>query len=286
MRIRRTPSVLALACVLVCSACGADSSSPSAATAATTGGSVAAPADAETAETAAPDTAADDTVASDTATPDTETAETEASTTLSDAPLDPLDDLDEDGSRDETCGTVDLGGGLVVNTLCNTALVPTPEDGVIPTAQSLLLLPAPTRWEDLADVDATIRVSTAPDGHRVVIYVLGSDTLFDSGRSAVRSTAQPPLAAIVASIGSRFPDAPIVVRGAADSVGSAASNQTLSEQRAAAVAAALTGLGIDSARITSIGLGSSVPVAEETAADGSVSEIGRQVNRRVEIVVG
>ena len=46
--------------------------------------------------------------------------------------LDELDDLDEDGSFDERCGTADLGGGLVVQTLCNTALVPTPEGGVLP----------------------------------------------------------------------------------------------------------------------------------------------------------
>jgi outer membrane protein OmpA-like peptidoglycan-associated protein len=191
-----------------------------------------------------------------------------------------LDDLDEDGEIDERCATIDLGAGLVVETLCNTDLVPTPEVGVVPTAGSLLLLPSPARWDDLADVDATIRTATTVDGRRVVIYVLGSDTLFDSGSSTLRSTATPPLTAIVASVATRFPDAPISVRGAADSVGEPAANQTLSEQRAAAVAATLTGLGIDPARVSSIGLGEDVPAAEET------SDLGRQVNRRVEIVVG
>ena len=202
------------------------------------------------------------------------------------AVLDELDDLDEDGTFDERCGTADLGGGLVVETLCNTALVPTPEDGVQPLPGSLLLLPTPARWEDLADVDAVVKVATRPDGSRVVIYVLGSDTLFDSGSAAVRSTAQPPLAAVVASIAARFPGQPISVRGAADSVGEPAANQALSEQRAAAVAAQLTALGLPADGITSVGLGELVPVAAETNPDGSVSEIGRQVNRRVEIVVG
>ena len=199
---------------------------------------------------------------------------------------DPLDDLDEDGTRDERCGTVDLGGGLVVETLCNTELVPAPENGVVATAGSLLLLPSPTRWDDLADVDATIRTATTPDGHRVVIYVLGSDTLFDTGSADVRATATPPLAAIAASITTRFPDAPIAVRGAADSVGEPAANQVLSERRATAVAGALATLGIDPARLTAEGLGEDHPVAEEQLPDGSVSDIGRQVNRRVEIVVG
>ncbi len=202
------------------------------------------------------------------------------------AELTELDDLDEDGSFDERCGTTDLGGGLVVETLCNTALTPMPEGGVLPLPGSLLTLPTPSRWDDLANVDATVKVTTRPDGSRVVIYVLGSDTLFDSGSASVRSTAQPPLAAIVASIATRFPGAPISVRGAADSVGEPAANQTLSQQRAAAVAQQLIALGLPATGITSIGLGEDVPVASEANADGSVSEIGRQVNRRVEIVVG
>lgn len=222
------------------------------------------------------------------ASPDTSTApsDTNAAPDTAAAVLGELDDLDEDGSPDERCGTADLGGGLIVEPLCNTALIPTPEEGVAPLPNSLLTLPSPTRWDDLADVDAVIKVATRADGSHVVIYVLGSDTLFDSGSATVRSTAQPPLAAIVASISARFPGQPISVRGAADSVGEPAANQSLSEQRAAAVAAELAALGLPADAITSLGLGEGVPVANETNPDGSISEIGRQVNRRVEIVVG
>lgn len=215
-----------------------------------------------------------------TAEPDATVAETAPAT------LDELDDLDEDGAFDERCGTADLGGGLVVQTLCSAELVPAPEGGVTPLPNSLLTLPTPLRWDDLADVDAVLKVATRPDGSRVAIYVLGSDTLFDSGSAAVRTTAQPPLAAIVASIAARFPGKAISVRGAADSVGDTAANQSLSEQRAAAIAAQLIALGVPAATVTSLGLGETVPVAAETNPDGSVSEIGRQVNRRVEIVVG
>lgn len=232
--------------------------------------------------TAAPDTTV---AAPDTSAVAPDTTETAAPDTAP-AVLGELDDLDEDGSADERCGTADLGGGLIVEPLCNTALIPTPEEGVAPLPNSLLTLPSPTRWEDLADVDAVVKVATRADGSHVVIYVLGSDTLFDSGSATVRSTAQPPLAAIVASISARFPGQPISVRGAADSVGEPAANQSLSEQRAAAVAAQLAALGLPADSITSLGLGEAVPVANETNPDGSVSEIGRQVNRRVEIVVG
>jgi outer membrane protein OmpA-like peptidoglycan-associated protein len=266
---------MAVALVAFTAACsdGGGSAEPTAAPEVTTEATMPAP---DTTAPATPNTAAPDTATPDTAAPETTAA----------GPLGELDDLDEDGAADERCGTADLGGGLIVEPLCNTALVPTPEEGVLPLPNSLLTLPSPTRWDDLADVDATIKVATRPDGTHVVIYVLGSDTLFDSGSATVRSTAQPPLAAIVASINARFPGMPISVRGAADSVGEPAANQTLSEQRAAAVAAELATLGLSAALITSLGLGETVPVAAEINPDGSVSEVGRQVNRRVEIVVG
>ncbi len=200
------------------------------------------------------------------------------------APSDPLDDLDQDGAVDEKCGTADLGGGLIVNTLCNEFLVPTPENGVTPTAQSVLNIPSPG-WPDLDNVDANVKVATTTDGRRVAIYILGSDALFDSGKDRLRTTSEPPLAAVVASIQQRFPGGTIVVRGAADSVGDAAANQSLSERRAASVRDKLVALGLDAATITSLGLGASVPAAEEANPDGTVSDIGRQVNRRVEIAV-
>lgn len=295
----RSLTVAATATVVVSSllfaACSGDDPATSAPTAAAAAATVTGPAATEPAVTEPAATEAPATEPAGTEVADSEVADTVPDTVAATDPptadtapldpLDPLDDLDEDGTRDATCGTVDLGAGLVVSTLCDTSLVPTPEEGVVPTAGSLLLLPAPTRWDDLADVDATVRVAGTPDGGRVVIYVLGSDTLFDSGSATVRSTATPPLDAIVASIGTRFPDATIEVRGAADSVGEPAANQALSEQRAASVAAELTARGVPGDRVTSIGLGELVPVAEETTPDGGVSDIGRQVNRRVEIVV-
>lgn len=241
-----------------------------------------------TAETAdsSTSTSEESTAATEPAAPETIPAADSVPASEAAASLNPLDDLDEDGEADALCGTADLGGGLIVQPLCDTSLQPSPEDGVRPTVGSLLLLPAPPRWTDLADVDATVRVARTVDGRRVAIYVLGSDTLFDSGSASIRSTAQPPLTAIIASITDRYPQAPIEVRGAADSVGSREANQQLSEQRARAVADTLAALGLDAGRITSRGLGADAPVAEETSDDGSVSELGRQVNRRVEIVVG
>lgn len=70
----------------------------------------------------------------------------------------------------------------------------------------------------------------------------------------------------------------LTIEGHTDASGSAAHNQTLSEQRAAAVKAYLVGKGIDAARLNTAGFGASRPVA------ANASELGRAQNRRVELV--
>ena len=75
------------------------------------------------------------------------------------------------------------------------------------------------------------------------------------------------------------PTRTVLVEGFTDSTGSAAHNQELSERRAAAVAAALTGMSIARARVAMRGYGQSYPVA------GNDSAGNRQLNRRVEIVL-
>jgi len=71
----------------------------------------------------------------------------------------------------------------------------------------------------------------------------------------------------------------IAIEGFTDSIGSPDSNQRLSERRAQAVKDALTGRGIESRRIDARGFGPSFPVAS------NATETGRQLNRRVEIVI-
>jgi outer membrane protein OmpA-like peptidoglycan-associated protein len=68
------------------------------------------------------------------------------------------------------------------------------------------------------------------------------------------------------------------VEGHTDNTGGKALNQTLSAQRAASVAAWLSGHGIDKARLTTQGFGDTKPVADNGA------EEGRARNRRVELV--
>ena len=68
------------------------------------------------------------------------------------------------------------------------------------------------------------------------------------------------------------------VEGYADNIGQAAANQALSDRRARAVMAWLTGHGVDASRLAAKGLGQADPVGENATEDG------RARNRRVELV--
>ena len=68
----------------------------------------------------------------------------------------------------------------------------------------------------------------------------------------------------------------VTLTGHADSRGTEAYNQTLSEKRADAAKAALVGKGVEDARITTAGKGESEPVADNATAEGQAQ------NRRVD----
>ncbi|MCK9901765.1 hypothetical protein MXD63_16990 [Frankia sp. Cpl3] len=57
------------------------------------------------------------------------------------------------------------------------------------------------------------------------------------------------------------------------------------ERRAGTVREYLAGHGIQAAPITSVGLGSSQPLAEETNPDGSPDPEGQRFDRRVELII-
>jgi outer membrane protein OmpA-like peptidoglycan-associated protein len=195
-----------------------------------------------------------------------------------------LDDIDGDGRLDPTCGTADLGAGLVVRTTC-TPFAPQNEAGVVPVPNGALSLAA-AHYPELDSVDVTARFARTVDGRRATIFELGSDTLFDTGQAVIKSTATLALPGVVAAINNNLPGGVVLVRGHADSRGNAAANQTLSEQRAQAVATWLTDVGgLNAASVTAVGLGNTQPAALETNPDGSVSDVGQTINRRVEIVV-
>ena len=72
-----------------------------------------------------------------------------------------------------------------------------------------------------------------------------------------------------------FPDAQVEVQGHTDDIGSDASNLALSQDRADSVLAYLVSSGVDAERLTAVGYGETVPVADNETPEG------RQINRRV-----
>ena len=83
----------------------------------------------------------------------------------------------------------------------------------------------------------------------------------------------------VSKVMTEFDKTVVEVAGHTDSTGSDAYNQALSERRSTSVAQYLQSQGINAQRMITIGLGESMPVADNGTA------AGRQSNRRVEITM-
>jgi outer membrane protein OmpA-like peptidoglycan-associated protein len=102
--------------------------------------------------------------------------------------------------------------------------------------------------------------------------------LFATGSAVIRGESTPTLKEIGDML-KAHPELKLTIEGHTDNVGSAAGNQTLSEQRAAAVAQYLEkNYQIGATRLATKGYGASKPVASNDTQEG------RQQNRRVELV--
>jgi outer membrane protein OmpA-like peptidoglycan-associated protein len=119
-------------------------------------------------------------------------------------------------------------------------------------------------------------VITNTDGHLRVI--LPEDVTFATGSATVAPAFLPTLRKVARSLNAH-PNTTIRVVGHTDSVGSAAYNQQLSQERALAVARVLIRYGVSSSRMTYSGRGLREPIASNATASG------RAQNRRVEIVI-
>ena len=117
----------------------------------------------------------------------------------------------------------------------------------------------------------------AEETSRGTILVI-NDLLFDTGGASLKPQSQRRLEPLVQYLQGN-PQREIIIEGHTDSLGEAESNKRLSLKRADAVKEFLVLRGIDSARIESRGFGEEVPVAT------NMTNAGRSLNRRVEIVI-
>ena len=112
----------------------------------------------------------------------------------------------------------------------------------------------------------------------VLILSFQSDFWFDFDSAVLKPAAYKEIDR-VAAILNRYPDTFIRVEGHTDSIGSEIYNLELSERRARAVKNALVAKNVDSSRIETVGFGEGYSIA------GNHEPGGRQLNRRVEIVI-
>lgn len=120
-------------------------------------------------------------------------------------------------------------------------------------------------------------VDVVRDGDNITLNMPGAITFgFDS--SALQPQFRPVLDDLAVTL-NEYNQTIVEVAGHTDSVGDAAYNQTLSEQRAATVANYLAGRGVMRDRMITIGAGETRPIASND------TEAGRAQNRRVEITL-
>ena len=117
----------------------------------------------------------------------------------------------------------------------------------------------------------------AEETERGLVLTLG-DVLFESNMSDLKAEALHDLYVLVTFL-KEHPDRNILIEGHTDSVGAESYNLELSQRRAAAVRHFLVRNGIDPERITARGYGQAHPVAS------NATKVGRQENRRVEVVI-
>jgi outer membrane protein OmpA-like peptidoglycan-associated protein len=132
--------------------------------------------------------------------------------------------------------------------------------------------------EETARVQAELDALKATPTPRGMVLTLG-DVLFDTGRAELKAGASRKIDQLAQFL-IEHPDRRVQIDGFTDSVGSDPYNQDLSQRRANAVREALIARGVDSSRIGTEGYGKSYPVANNSDSGG------RQLNRRVEVVIG
>ncbi|MBU2061596.1 MAG: OmpA family protein [Bacteroidetes bacterium] len=128
-------------------------------------------------------------------------------------------------------------------------------------------------------VKGTVANGGCPEVSAEVIKQLndyGKTILFDSGKSSFKSQSYPVLQSIN-DILKEYPNSNFMIEGHTDSDGSNALNQTLSENRAAAVRNYLVEKGINTDRLRSTGFGETKPIASNRTSKGKAE------NRRVEV---
>jgi outer membrane protein OmpA-like peptidoglycan-associated protein len=142
-------------------------------------------------------------------------------------------------------------------------------------AQKAQLADLTAKLQDARDTIA--KIAAVKDTDQGMVITLQGEVLFKTGKWDLKPAAMAKLDQIAEAL--RGKEAPMVVYGYTDNVGTYDNNMALSQKRAQSVRDYLASKGIPNDLITAQGKGPDSPVADNTSTDG------RAQNRRVEIVV-
>lgn len=126
-------------------------------------------------------------------------------------------------------------------------------------------------------LEAELRALAARETTRGTIVTLGN-LMFNVNSAQINAGGMHNLRK-VADVLLKYPQRTVLIEGFTDNSGSAEHNRQLSERRSEAIRTALVGMGVGAERISTRGYGEDFPVASNQ------TPVGRQLNRRVEIVI-
>jgi outer membrane protein OmpA-like peptidoglycan-associated protein len=132
-----------------------------------------------------------------------------------------------------------------------------------------------TQQDDLESPDAGLLADQSEQGR---VLTLNGGVLFDTDETSLEPGPRVTLDRLAAFM-QRYPERNLMIEGHTDSTGDDPYNLVLSLHRANAVRKSLVARGIEETRMHTIALGENFPVAAND------SKAGRQLNRRVEIVL-
>lgn len=129
--------------------------------------------------------------------------------------------------------------------------------------------------EELQRELANAKVERVGEGIKITF---DSGILFDTNSDRLSYTAQNNISELSQTL-NKYKDTNVMVEGHTDARGAEDYNQRLSERRANSVYQQLLNTGVTAGRVTTQGLGESMPVANNATASGM------QQNRRVEVAI-
>lgn len=130
------------------------------------------------------------------------------------------------------------------------------------------------------ELSRSVKLNPITVGSKITL----NNIFFDFDKATLRTLSNAEINNLMLLLKSN-PNLKVEISGHTDSKGDNAYNQKLSEERAMAVVNRLTESGISADRMKAIGYGKTKPVSSNKKTNGKDNPEGRQLNRRVELMV-